>query len=123
VQRCVRDDVAGHEDHQHRLPVGVLMMARHDQQRLTFHQQGGIMRISKALTLLVLLPTAAVSTACSDFLGLEPPQSVSDAVYFQTLDDFRAAIVGRSEERRVGKGWRDGRCAERYERGTERDED
>lgn len=52
------------------------------------------MRISKALTLLVLLPTAAVSTACSDFLGLEPPQSVSDAVYFQTLDDFRAAIVG-----------------------------
>lgn len=52
------------------------------------------MRISKALTLLVLLPIAAVSTACSDFLGLEPPQSVSDAVYFQTLDDFRAAIVG-----------------------------
>ncbi|HEU5209356.1 MAG TPA: RagB/SusD family nutrient uptake outer membrane protein [Longimicrobiales bacterium] len=52
------------------------------------------MRHTKVLTLALLLPVAAGSTACSDFLGLEPHQSVSDAIYFQTVDDFRAAIVG-----------------------------
>ena len=52
------------------------------------------MRHTKVLTLALLLPMAAGSAACSDFLGLEPHQSVSDAIYFQTIDDFRAAIVG-----------------------------
>lgn len=52
------------------------------------------MRHSKILTLALLLPTVMSGVACSDFLSLEPPQAVSDAVYFKSMADFRAAIVG-----------------------------
>ncbi len=52
------------------------------------------MRYSKILTLTLLLPTVMSGVACSDFLSLEPPQSVSADAYFQTMADFRAAIVG-----------------------------
>ena len=57
-------------------------------------ERGGIMRYTKVLTLALLLPVTAGTAACSDFLGLEPHQSVSDAIYFQSIDDFRAAVVG-----------------------------
>ena len=52
------------------------------------------MRHSKILTLALLVPTVMSGVACSDFLDLEPPQAVSDALYFQTMNDFRAAVVG-----------------------------
>ncbi|MHB1170070.1 MAG: RagB/SusD family nutrient uptake outer membrane protein [Longimicrobiales bacterium] len=52
------------------------------------------MRYTKVLTLALLLPVTAGTAACSDFLGLEPHQSVSDAIYFLSIDDFRAAVVG-----------------------------
>src|SRR5690606_36711491 len=94
VRRRVRDDVAEHEDHQYRLQVRVLMTMQPMNTDHNSKERGGIMRHTKVLTLALLLPIAAGSAACSDFLGLEPHQSVSDAIYFQSVDDFRAAIVG-----------------------------
>jgi hypothetical protein len=52
------------------------------------------MRHTKILTLALLVPTVMSGVACSDFLDLEPPQAVSEETYFQTMNDFRAGIVG-----------------------------
>lgn len=47
----------------------------------------------RILRLAVLAPALLVASACTD-LALEPHASVSNDAYFQTIADFRAAVVG-----------------------------
>ena len=59
--------------------------------------KGLIMRLLKIARLAVLSPVAFLSFGCSD-LGLDPQQDLSDAAYFASIADFRAAIIGPYNE-------------------------
>jgi hypothetical protein len=52
-----------------------------------------IMRYSRIAKVAVLLPAIAMAFGCTD-LALEPHASVSNDAYFQSIGDFRAAIIG-----------------------------
>lgn len=51
------------------------------------------MKYTKMIKAMLLLPVVAGTLACAD-LALEPQASVSNDAYFQSIGDFRAAIVG-----------------------------
>ncbi|MBT8398649.1 MAG: RagB/SusD family nutrient uptake outer membrane protein [Gemmatimonadetes bacterium] len=51
------------------------------------------MRFNNIARLAFLVPALMLGSACTD-LGLEPTASVSNDAYFETVQDFEAAIVG-----------------------------
>lgn len=51
------------------------------------------MKFTKTARLAALLPAIAIGFACTD-LALEPHANVSTDAYFESIGDFRAAIVG-----------------------------
>jgi tetratricopeptide (TPR) repeat protein len=46
------------------------------------------------LKLAAVLPAVLLSFGCADFLTLEPEQAVSNDAFFQSMGDFRAAMIG-----------------------------
>lgn len=59
-----------------------------------------IMRHFKIVKAALLLPVVMVCHGCAD-LVLEPHQSVSDDAYFNSIGDFRAAIVGAYDQMQI----------------------
>ena len=61
------------------------------------------MKFLKIARLAFLLPVLMVASACSDLM-LEPHASLSEDVYFETLSDFEAAVVGTYNQMQ-GSAW------------------
>lgn len=47
---------------------------------------------------LLLVLVLLFSVSCTDFLSLEPQQSVSFSAFFKTLDDFESAVIGMYDQ-------------------------
>jgi hypothetical protein len=60
-------------------------------------KEGLNMNFKRFARLALLVPALMLGSACTD-LALEPHASVSNDAYFQTVDDFEAAVVGIYDE-------------------------